>query len=56
MLKKTVLAPERKLNISERLIEGFEWVEVDVHHLLFSVENTKLHLMHIGSCIILIFE
>jgi len=44
MPKKTVLAAERKLNVSERLTEGLEWVEVDVHHFLFSVENRKLHV------------
>lgn len=44
MLKKTVLAAERKLNVSERLAEGLEWVEVDVHYLLCSMENTKLHV------------
>ena len=43
MLKKTVLAAEIKRNVSERLTEGLERVEVDVHHLLRSLENTKLH-------------
>ena len=44
MLKKTVVAAERNLNVSERLNEVLEWVEMNGYHLLSSMENSKLHV------------
>jgi hypothetical protein len=42
VLKKTAAA-ERKLDVSARLTESLEWVEVDRCHLPCSIENAKLH-------------